>query len=126
MGARQVTTWSSLHARRRVVLAGARGGGELVHPLYRRFVVSSVLTPSPDSSTGAAIGLNASIISIITVFLSDLKLGHCSGAWWLNKKFCCWEMEDSCTDWLTWTSWSGIQWGMYVGFAVRSLPSLRT
>jgi chloride channel 3/4/5 len=43
---------------------------------------------------GAAIGLNSALIAIVTNWLSDIKLGYCSNAWWLNKKFCCWEMEE--------------------------------
>lgn len=31
------------------------------------------------------------VISVVTEWASDLKQGHCSTGWWLNKKFCCWE-----------------------------------
>lgn len=34
------------------------------------------------------------IISIATEWASDLKQGHCSAGWWLNRKFCCWELMD--------------------------------
>lgn len=61
-------------------------------------------------------------MSIITAWLSDLKLGVCSQGWWLNRKFCCWEMMDeatgACEDWHEWTHWSGVQWLVYVAFAV--------
>ncbi|ORY89082.1 chloride channel [Leucosporidium creatinivorum] len=71
---------------------------------------------------GAFIGLNAAIMSIITAWLSDLKLGYCSQGWWLNRKFCCWEMVEegasgSCDDWKEWTGWLPVQWGVYVGLA---------
>ncbi|SCV71414.1 BQ2448_3002 [Microbotryum intermedium] len=62
-------------------------------------------------------------MSIITVWLSDLKLGYCSQGWWLNRKFCCWEMSDSlesageCADWHSWTGFVGIQWLVYVALA---------
>ena len=73
--------------------------------------------------TGAAIGLQAALSSILTTWLSDLKLGYCSQGWYLNRKFCCWEIEeDMCEDWKTWTSFSAIQWGVYVGFAVSLFP----
>lgn len=42
---------------------------------------------------GVVIGLNATFIAICTEWLSDIKLGHCSYAWWLNQKFCCWGVE---------------------------------
>lgn len=71
------------------------------------------------SLVGAAIGLQAALSSILTSWLSDLKLGYCSQGWYLNHKFCCWEIEEElCEDWKTWTQFSAIQWGVYVGFAV--------
>ncbi|GAA6011276.1 hypothetical protein JCM11491_006781 [Sporobolomyces phaffii] len=70
------------------------------------------------SLVGAAIGLQAALSSILTSWLSDLKLGYCSQGWYLNHKFCCWEIEeDLCEDWKSWTQFSAIQWGVYVGFA---------
>ncbi|KAK4050841.1 glycerol ethanol, ferric requiring protein [Microbotryomycetes sp. JL201] len=69
------------------------------------------------SLVGACIGLNAAFMSIITVWLSDLKLGYCSQGWWLNRKFCCWEIGEECEDWRSWTRFAGIQWVMYVALA---------
>lgn len=43
---------------------------------------------------GAAIGLNAAFLNIVTEWLSDVKLGYCSTAFYLNENFCCWG-EDS-------------------------------
>jgi chloride channel 3/4/5 len=67
------------------------------------------------------------MIAIVTEWLSDLKMGHCSTGFWLNRKFCCWEIdviegrgEESCQDWLPWTRWIGIQYIVYVAFAVTS------
>lgn len=40
--------------------------------------------------TGAAIGLNAAVLNIITEWLSDVKLGYCKTAFYLNESFCCW------------------------------------
>lgn len=72
---------------------------------------------------GATIGINAAVMAIVTAWLSDLKLGYCKEGWWLNQKFCCWEMDDlsegdACADWQTWTQWTVVQWGFYVAFAV--------
>ena len=39
---------------------------------------------------GAAIGLNAAFLSIVTEWVSDIKLGHCKTAFYLNEAFCCW------------------------------------
>ena len=40
--------------------------------------------------TGAAIGMNAAFLNIITEWLSDVKLGYCTTAFYLNESFCCW------------------------------------
>lgn len=75
------------------------------------------------SLVGLVIGLNAAFSSIVTVWLSDLKLGRCDAGWWLNRKFCCWQMSEAageCADWHQWTSFVGIQYIFYVAFAVRS------
>ncbi|GAA5986200.1 hypothetical protein JCM10908_006453 [Rhodotorula pacifica] len=70
------------------------------------------------SLVGGIIGLNAAIMSIMTAWLSDLKLGYCTQGWWLNHKFCCWEIEEGfCEDWVSWTAFSGVQWVVYVAFA---------
>ena len=42
---------------------------------------------------GAAIGLNAAFLNIVTEWLSDIKLGHCETAFYLNENFCCWGAE---------------------------------
>ena len=55
------------------------------HGSYRLFDSSS--------SLGVVIGINAAFIAICTEWLSDIKLGRCSYAWWLNQKFCCWGVE---------------------------------
>lgn len=46
------------------------------------------------SLIGAAIGLNAAFLNIITEWLSDIKLGYCTTAFYLNESFCCWGAED--------------------------------
>lgn len=42
---------------------------------------------------GMAIGLNSALLNIITEWLSDIKLGHCTTAFYLNESFCCWGAE---------------------------------
>ncbi|KAJ6444299.1 voltage gated chloride channel [Purpureocillium lavendulum] len=39
---------------------------------------------------GAAIGLNAAFLNIVTEWLSDIKMGYCTTAFYLNENFCCW------------------------------------
>lgn len=43
---------------------------------------------------GLAIGLNSAVLNIITEWLSDIKLGHCTTAFYLNESFCCWGAEN--------------------------------
>jgi chloride channel 3/4/5 len=42
---------------------------------------------------GAAIGLISAVLNIITEWLSDIKLGYCTTAFYLNEQFCCWGAE---------------------------------
>ncbi|THH01086.1 hypothetical protein EW026_g1533 [Hermanssonia centrifuga] len=73
------------------------------------------------SIVGACIGVNAAIISIVTEWLSDIKMGYCSDGWWLNQQFCCWEIEyddeDACDSWHSWSSVGPAQWTIFVIFA---------
>ncbi|OBZ70692.1 hypothetical protein A0H81_09370 [Grifola frondosa] len=73
------------------------------------------------SLVGMCIGLNAAIISIITEWLSDIKMGYCSDGWWLNQQFCCWEIEGGdgnvCDSWHPWSEATPARWAIYVLFA---------
>lgn len=73
---------------------------------------------------GVCIGINAAIISIVTEWLSDMKMGYCSDGWWLNQQFCCWEIEgdemDGCESWRPWTTVSFARWIVFVFIAVSS------
>ena len=55
-------------------------------------------------------------------WFSDLKMGYCSDAWWLNQAFCCWEMEgeevDGCDSWHSWSTVPLARWTIFVLFAV--------
>jgi chloride channel 3/4/5 len=43
---------------------------------------------------GTAIGLNAGFLNIVTEWLSDIKRGYCTTAFYLNEAFCCWGAEN--------------------------------
>ena len=77
------------------------------------------------SITGVCIGANAAVISIITQWLSDIKMGYCFDGWWLNQQFCCWEIEgeevDGCDSWHSWSHVTLARWIIFVTFAVRFL-----
>ncbi|KAH7031292.1 chloride channel [Microdochium trichocladiopsis] len=66
---------------------------------------------------GAAIGLNAAILSVITEWLSDIKTGYCSTGFYLNEKFCCWGEDNGCDDWKHWTGFGPFNYFIYIIFA---------
>ncbi|KAI1881303.1 hypothetical protein JX265_000129 [Neoarthrinium moseri] len=66
---------------------------------------------------GAAIGLIASFLNIITEWLSDIKLGYCTTAFYLNENFCCWGEDNGCDDWHRWTSFEPLNYFLYIIFA---------
>ena len=78
---------------------------------------------------GAGIGVNAALVNVVTSWLTDLKFGYCRVSWWLNSKFCCWEIDpiagedgtlsQSCQDWRNWSEiFFGLGYLVYVGYAV--------
>ncbi|KAL2173808.1 voltage-gated chloride channel-like protein [Thermothelomyces heterothallicus CBS 202.75] len=66
---------------------------------------------------GAAIGLNAAFLNIITEWLADIKLGYCTTKFYLNEDFCCWGEENGCADWHRWAGFEPINYLMYIVFA---------
>ncbi|THH31347.1 hypothetical protein EUX98_g2859 [Antrodiella citrinella] len=69
------------------------------------------------SLIGMCIGVNAALISIITEWLSDIKMGYCYDAWWLNQQFCCWEIEGDeggCDSWHPWSQSTFARYIIYV------------
>ncbi|RAK96652.1 chloride channel protein [Aspergillus ibericus CBS 121593] len=67
---------------------------------------------------GAAIGLISAFLNIITEWLSDVKLGHCTTAFYLNEQFCCWGAEGGCPEWRPWTSYWIVNYFIYIFYAV--------
>ncbi|KAJ0420918.1 chloride channel [Aspergillus carlsbadensis] len=67
---------------------------------------------------GAAIGLISAVLNIITEWLSDIKLGYCTTAFYLNEQFCCWGAEGGCPEWRSWTSYWVINYVVYTLYAV--------
>jgi chloride channel 3/4/5 len=67
---------------------------------------------------GAVIGLIAAVLNIITEWLSDIKLGYCTTAFYLNQQFCCWGAEGGCPEWRNWTSYWVVNYVVYTFYAV--------
>lgn len=63
---------------------------------------------------GVVAGGVASFVDIATSWMKDLREGICPGAFYLNKKQCCWSSTDTifegahCSKWLTWPQLFGI------------------
>jgi chloride channel 3/4/5 len=63
-------------------------------------------------------------MSIMTSWLTDMKLGYCTTGWWLTQKSCCLEISDEgegCAEWRNWGAVQPFMWLAYVFVAVRSI-----
>ncbi|KAJ1661999.1 chloride channel, partial [Coemansia sp. RSA 25] len=66
-------------------------------------------------AVGFAMGLIATCISVSSQWLIDIKQGHCRTGFYLNRRFCCWNADDVCMDWVMWsehlhTRWRWVEW----------------
>ncbi|KAI1172692.1 voltage gated chloride channel [Nemania sp. FL0916] len=66
---------------------------------------------------GAAIGLNAAFLNIVTEWLGDVKTGYCTTGFYLNENFCCWGEDNGCPDWHSWTGFEPANYIIYILFA---------
>ena len=67
---------------------------------------------------GATIGLLAAALNITTEWLSDVKLGYCTTAFYLNEQFCCYGADNGCEEWKRWSSFGLINYLLYFIFSV--------
>ena len=70
---------------------------------------------------GAAIGLNSAVLNIATEWMSDIRMGYCETAFYLNENFCCWGVdnpEEGCPEWHPWTGIYPVNWFLYFIFSV--------
>ncbi|KKF97642.1 H(+)/Cl(-) exchange transporter 3 [Ceratocystis platani] len=67
---------------------------------------------------GMAIGMIAAIINIVSEWLSDIKIGHCKTAFYLNEEFCCWGEDNGCDAWENWSGFALINYLIYTFMAV--------
>ena len=67
---------------------------------------------------GIAIGLNAAALNIISEWLSDVKLGRCTTAFYLNENFCCWGAENGCPEWHRWSNIWPVNFFLYFVFSI--------
>lgn len=59
-------------------------------------------------------------MSILTGWLADYRLGHCTNGWYLGRKFCCLEIAEDggCDEWHDWGPFPPFPWLAYIFFAV--------
>lgn len=69
------------------------------------------------SLIGIVIGVNAAFLNIVTEWLSDIKLGHCTTAFYLNESFCCWGAEEGCAEWHRWSRFWPFNYVLYIAFS---------
>lgn len=81
--------------------------------------------------------MNASFLNIATEWLSDIKRGHCTTAFYLNEDFCCWGANTGmfflgwefwglvlmrcgigCSEWVPWSSNEIANYFIYIIFSV--------
>lgn len=68
---------------------------------------------------GIIIGLIAGCLNVITAWLASIRFGHCSGNFYLNKTFCCWNQdEDKCSNWVRWSHFGLLNYIIYVLFSI--------
>ncbi|KAM3509120.1 hypothetical protein MY11210_006459 [Beauveria gryllotalpidicola] len=70
---------------------------------------------------GAAIGLNAAFLNIVTEWLADIKLGYCTTAFYLNENFCCWGEDNGCSQWHRWTGFAPFNYFLYMAFGIKCI-----
>ncbi|KAI9501523.1 chloride channel [Coemansia spiralis] len=61
-------------------------------------------------AVGVSMGLLATCISVTSQWLIDIKNGHCRTGFYLNRRFCCWNTDDICMDWVTWGEHLHVRW----------------
>lgn len=108
--------------RTQIIKAARAGQGWFVISLAGMVCTDLIHFHHIRTTAGICIGINAAVISIVTAWLSDIKMGYCRDAWWLNRNFCCWETEssneDGCSSWRTWGYYTPERWIIYVLCAV--------
>lgn len=71
------------------------------------------------ASMGVIIGVIAATLNVLTAWLANIRLGHCSGAVHLNKSLCCLDSpgEESCSRWVSWSDIGAVNYMMYILFS---------
>lgn len=64
---------------------------------------------------GVIIGTIASSLNIITSWLANIRMGHCSHGFYISKASCCWgQNESTCNSWIKWTNFEILNYFIYI------------
>ncbi|KAJ1869782.1 Structural maintenance of chromosomes protein 3 [Coemansia sp. RSA 990] len=61
-------------------------------------------------AVGVSMGLIATCIAVSSQWLIDMKSGFCRTGFYLNRRFCCWNADNVCLDWMTWSEFLHVHW----------------
>ncbi|KAJ2696682.1 hypothetical protein H4R19_005718, partial [Coemansia spiralis] len=61
-------------------------------------------------AVGVSMGLIATCVSVSSQWLIDIKNGYCRSGFYLNRRFCCWNADSVCLDWVTWSELLHVRW----------------
>lgn len=67
---------------------------------------------------GCVLGIIAGSINIITEWLADIKSGHCTVGFYLNREFCCAGQEEHCAEWQAWANFGILNYLTYVVLSI--------
>jgi chloride channel 3/4/5 len=67
---------------------------------------------------GLCIGFIAGVLNIVTEWVGDIKEGHCTVGFYLNRDFCC-SGQEECEEWKEWGAWfMPLNYIVYVLFSI--------
>ncbi|KAI8055277.1 chloride channel [Syncephalis plumigaleata] len=80
------------------------------------------------SAVGLSAGLLVGALHVSAEWLSDIRLGYCKTGFYLNQRFCCWQLaaNEPCTQWASWSSAMGITsettayWVAYAAYLIAA------
>ncbi|KAJ2759656.1 hypothetical protein IWQ57_006499, partial [Coemansia nantahalensis] len=61
-------------------------------------------------AVGVSMGLIATCVSVSSQWLISIKSGYCRKGFYLNRRFCCWNADSVCLDWVTWSELLHVRW----------------
>ncbi|KAJ1730513.1 Structural maintenance of chromosomes protein 3 [Coemansia sp. Benny D160-2] len=105
--------WMYDSTRSRYQTHGGGGGGDGILGAHRSKVAAAAAAAKEWivlAAVGVAMGALATCVSVATQWLVDIKSGRCRTGLYLNRRFCCWNADDACLEWVTWSEQLRVRW----------------